>query len=82
MHRLITFTMVNTQEGSGPYVIGQNSEITINTVCHICNNGWMSQLEQKNVARLKPMLLNMAIALDPGGLKLLAEWAVKTSHGC
>lgn len=39
----------------------------------------MSLLEQKNVSRLKPMLLNTPITLDPGGLKLIAEWAVKTA---
>jgi hypothetical protein len=79
MHRLIAFAPVNRQEGSGPVLIGQDPEITINTVCRTCNNGWMSQLEEKNVARLKPMLLNTAITLDPGGMKLLAEWAVKTA---
>lgn len=79
MHRLFTFNSINTQEGNGPVVLAQHAEITINTVCHICNNGWMSQLEQKNVARLKPMLLNTPITLDQGGLKLLAKWTVKTA---
>jgi hypothetical protein len=67
------------QEGTGPELLEDDPEKTINTVCHTCNNGWMSQLEQKNIPRLKPMLLNCPIALDPGGLKLLAEWAAKTA---
>jgi hypothetical protein len=79
MHRLITFAPINRQEGSGPVLVGQDPEVTINTVCNTCNNGWMSQLEQKNVTRLKAMLLNMPITLDPGGIKLLTEWAVKTA---
>ena len=79
MHRLVTFAPINTQEGTGPVISGQDSEMMINTVCHTCNNGWMSLLEQKNVSRLKPMLLNTPITLDPGGLKLIAEWAVKTA---
>jgi hypothetical protein len=67
------------QEASGPVVSGQDPEIKINTVCHSCNNGWMSHIEQKNVTRLKPMLLNTPIKLDPGGMKILTEWAVKTA---
>lgn len=79
MHRLITFAPINRQEGSGHVLVGQDPEVTINTVCGTCNNGWMSQLEQKNVTRLKAMLLNTPITLDRGGMKLLTEWAVKTA---
>lgn len=79
MHRLIKFGPIHVQEGTLPELIEDDPEKKINTVCHTCNNGWMSQLEQKNVLRLKPMLLNTPITLDPGGLKLLTEWAVKTT---
>jgi hypothetical protein len=79
MHRLITFAPINRQEGSRPVLVAQDPEVTINTVCNTCNNGWMSQLEQKNFTRLKAMLLNTPITLDPGGIKLLTEWSVKTA---
>jgi hypothetical protein len=79
MHRLIPFAPLNRQEGTGPVLVGQDPEVTIDTVCGICNNGWMSQLEQKNVPRLKAMLLNTPVTLDRGAMKLLTEWAVKTA---
>jgi hypothetical protein len=79
MHRLIKFAPINLQEADGPILLSQDPEVTINTVCHTCNNGWMSQLEEKNIPRLKPMLLNTPVTLDRGGMKLLAEWAVKTA---
>jgi len=79
MHKLVQFAPIKTQEGSGPVVYGQDPQKTINTVCHECNNGWMSLLEQKNRPRLKPMLLNEPIKLDPGGMKLITDWAVKTA---
>lgn len=76
MHRLVIFAPINMQEADGPVIVGQDPEQTINTVCRTCNNGWMSQIEQKCVSRLKPMLLNQPLEIDPGGMKLLTEWAV------
>lgn len=79
MHRLVKFAPLNIREGSRPILMGQDPQVTINTVCRACNNGWMSNLEQKNVSRLKPMLLNTPIKIDAGGIKLLIQWAVKTA---
>lgn len=76
MHKIVKFAPINIQEANGPIIIGQDPEQTINTVCHTCNNEWMSRIEQKNVSRLKPMLLNSPITIDPGGMKVLTEWAV------
>jgi hypothetical protein len=76
MHKIVKFAPINIQEANGPIITGQDPEQTINTVCHTCNNGWMSRIEQKNVPRLKPMLLNGPITIDPGGMKILTEWAV------
>jgi hypothetical protein len=76
MHNLVKFAPINMQEADGPILFGQDPEQTIDTVCGDCNHGWMSQIEQKNVSRLKPMLLNTPITLDPGGMKILTEWAV------
>ena len=67
------------QEGAGPQVIADDPEQTVNTVCHTCNNTWMSQLEQKNIPSLKPMVDGTPIEIDPGRQRLLREWAVKTA---
>lgn len=79
MHRLIKFGPIRVQEGSGPEIIEDDPEKKINTVCRTCNNKWMSQLEEKNIPSLKPMIQNIAITIDPGRQRLLTEWAIKTA---
>ena len=76
MHKLVKFAPINMQEADGPIISGQDPEQTIATVCHDCNTGWMCLVENKASTRLKPMLLNQSIVIDPGGMKLLTEWAV------
>ena len=81
VHRFIKKNNINlgglrVQEGTGPETIQDDLEITINTVCHTCNNTWMSHVEDKNRTRFLPMLQNNRITVDPGGMKVIAEWAV------
>jgi hypothetical protein len=70
---------LRVQEGPNPETIDDDLEKTINTVCHTCNNTWMSQIEDKNRSRFMLMLENTAFTIDPGGMKILTEWAVKTA---
>jgi hypothetical protein len=70
---------LRVQEGTGPEIIDDDLEKTINTVCHTCNNTWMSRIEDKNRQRFLLMLRNTPFTVDPGGMKLLTEWAVKTA---
>jgi len=70
---------LRVQEGTGPEVIEYNLEKTINTVCDKCNNTWMSQVEQKNRLRFFNMLRNEPFSLDPGGMKIITQWAVMKS---
>lgn len=79
IHRLIKFGPIRVQEGTGPETISDDPERTINTVCHQCNNNWMSRLEDKNKPSLCPMIQNEPITIDPGRQRLLTEWAVKTA---
>lgn len=84
MHRFmkehgINLGALRVQEGSGRETIEDDLEKTINTVCHTCNNTWMSRVEDKNVPRLKTMLQNIPLTIDPGGMKILTQWAVKTA---
>lgn len=67
---------LRVQLGNQPETITDNLEKTINTVCHTCNNTWMSGVEDKNVPRLKRMLKNESFSIDPGGMKIITEWAV------
>lgn len=76
MHRLVKFAPIDIQEADGPVIYGQDPEQRIDTVCHRCNNEWMSRIEDKSKTRLEAMLLNKPITIDPGGMKLLTEWAI------
>jgi hypothetical protein len=65
---------LRVQEGTGPETIEYDLEKKINTVCTVCNNGWMSQVEQKNRPRFLKMLQNEPFTLDPGGMKIIADY--------
>jgi hypothetical protein len=62
-----------------PEAIEFDLEKKMETVCHNCNNTWMSQIEQKNRPRFLKMLKNEPLSLDPGGMKIITEWAVLKS---
>ena len=67
------------QEGTRLQLIVNNPEQTVDTVCHTCNNTWMSRLEEKNIPTLKAMVDNKPVEIDPGRQRLLRAWAVKTA---
>jgi hypothetical protein len=67
---------LRVQRGNEPETITDDLEKTISTVCHTCNNTWMSHVEDKNVSRFKPMMRNAPLSIDPGGMKIISEWAV------
>jgi hypothetical protein len=46
----------------------------IKCVCRECNNGWMSQLQEKAKPYLVPMLTGNAVTLQRNGLTPLAAW--------
>ncbi|MEO7212966.1 hypothetical protein [Mucilaginibacter sp.] len=52
----------------------------LRNVCTICNNGWMSELEQVNKANLTALILGQSILLNKDDLLNIAEWAVMTSY--
>ncbi len=51
---------LRVQEGISPEIIDDDLEKTINTVCHTCNNAWMSRIEDKNRPRFMLMLQNIS----------------------
>jgi hypothetical protein len=58
---------LRTQIGNGPEIIEYDLKKKIDTVCHKCNNTWMSQFEQKNQPRFLNILQNepFPLALIP-----------------
>ena len=67
------------QRGKAGKVIIPNPEITVKTVCGICNNGWMSDLEADNIPIIGNMLDDIAVPLDETQQKTVSAWAVKTA---
>ncbi len=41
-----------------------SSELTVKTVCGICNNGWMNDLEAENIPIIGYMLQDITVPLD------------------
>jgi hypothetical protein len=79
IHRRVKFGAIRVQEGTDLQLIDDNPERTINTVCHTCNNTWMSRLEEKNIPAVGDMLADKPTVIDAGRQRLLGEWAVKTA---
>jgi hypothetical protein len=79
IHRRKNFGPIRVKEGEEPEQNSNDPERTIDTVCHACNNTWMSQLEEKNIPMVGNMLEDKPTVIDAGRQRLLVEWAVKTA---
>lgn len=79
IHRRVKLGPIRVQEGTSPEWIDDDPERTVNTVCHACNNTWMSRLEEKNIPAVGDMIDNKPTVMDAGRQRLLTEWAVKTA---
>lgn len=53
--------------------------LTVKAVCGVCNNGWMSRLEEAAKPLLMPGLHGRGKRLSPGGQQVLATWAFKSA---
>jgi hypothetical protein len=51
---------------------------TTNSVCEVCNNGWMSQIENDAKPILIKMLKSKSFVLDKKAQVKLSTWAMKT----
>src|SRR4029077_7373387 len=62
-----------------PAAISNNPEITVKTVCGVCNNGWMSKLEAECTPLIANLMQDIALPLDTSQQTLISTWAVKTA---
>jgi hypothetical protein len=62
-----------------PPKIQQSQKLKIKTVCHNCNNQWMSQLETKTIPILRPLLTDFSLPLEVNDQIVLATWAAKVA---
>jgi hypothetical protein len=80
--RFIAPGTMETQAGfDAPVTIRQikRPEIRIGWFCQKCNNGWMSQLEDRAIPVITRLLDQPKCTLDAHDRKTLALWAVKTA---
>lgn len=65
--------------GDHPVTISNNPEIKVKTVCRICNNGWMSDLEANCTPLIGSLMQDIAAPLDSAQQALVSRWALKTA---
>ena len=63
----------------GPEKILNNVELKVKTVCGICNNGWMSDLEAQAIPILTEIFEDKPVALDQEQQQIIARWLMKTA---
>lgn len=66
IHERKNFGPIRHKIGNRPEKIVGDPEQTIKTVCSVCNNGWMSQLEDENKPIIASMFSDLTIPLDEG----------------
>lgn len=55
-------------------------DFRVNRVCARCNNGWLSELEERSIPILDPLISGLQLRLlSPREQRQLALWAVKTA---
>jgi hypothetical protein len=79
IHERKDFGPINFQLGGSGNKVIPDPEITVKTVCGVCNNGWMSELESENIPTIGSMLQDIAIPLDQVQQKSVVAWSVKTA---
>src|ERR1700722_15527318 len=79
IHERKDFGPLRIQLGKSEEKIIPNPEIMVKTVCGVCNNGWMSNLEAENIPIIGSMMQDIAIPLDSAQQESVAAWSVKTA---
>ena len=79
IHERQDFGPLRFQRGKSIEKILPNPELVVKTVCGICNNGWMSDLEAETTPIIGNMFQDIAIPLDENQQKSVAAWSLKTA---
>src|SRR5262245_51658084 len=58
---------------------GRSGQGKIKLVCQPCNNGWLSDLEDRAAALMRPLILDISIPLSRESQATVALWCVKTA---
>ena len=79
MHEKKNFGPIKIMRGDKQQIIVPDPEQKVQTVCGICNNGWMSDLESASIPIIGKMFDDEAIILDRSQQELVAAWGSKTA---
>jgi hypothetical protein len=73
--------LLSTRGDDPPREIGAigKTNVTVKSVCKICNHGWMSDLETESRPILSPMIHDLVAPLSDQQRHVIARWAVKTA---
>jgi hypothetical protein len=78
LERIVLREPISISFGKSARKFVDNPKLRVRSVCKICNNGWMSQLESKNIAQIGSLAQNVFIPLDTQQQTSIALWATKT----
>src|SRR5271166_3169372 len=79
IHKRKDFGPLRHQIGKAPAKILNDPQQTIKTVCGVCNQGWMSALEQQNIPLMGCMFEDISAPLDEAQQHSVSAWTVKTA---
>lgn len=79
LNRLNVQDVIRHKMGNDPERLLPNPEQKVRAVCKPCNEGWMSNLEQKNIPLIGNMMQDIALPLNGLHQYHIATWAVKMS---
>ncbi len=79
IHERKDFGPLNFQLGGSKNKTIPDPQITVKTVCGVCNNGWMSKLESENIPTIGCMVQDISTPLDETQQKSVAAWSIKTA---
>jgi hypothetical protein len=79
IHECHDFGPIKMEINGSAAIVRPNPELKVKTVCGVCNNGWMSDLEAENVPVIGEMLADMPLDLNENQQRLVAAWSVKTA---
>jgi hypothetical protein len=65
--------------GGSPQKIIGNADLTVGSVCTVCNNGWMSDLETLNKPLIGCLMHDLTTPIDAEQQRDLALWTLKTA---
>ncbi len=79
IHERKDFGPLKMRRCKSNFVVIPHPEVTVKTVCGICNNGWMSDLEAENIPIIGNMLQDITLPLDEAQQQTVGAWAMKTA---